>query len=585
MTAIIGATDDGTPITIDMDEVVGSHIGIIANSGGGKSGLVRRLLEETHGKIQHIVLDIEDDFYTLRERFDYVIAGGDGADIPATMNNPEKLALDALTHKYSLIVQLNDLGEDAPEFVGRFLNAMISAPRDLWGPCLVVVDEAHHFAPSEGSTLGSKGVKALTGRGRKRGFTAVIASQRMTKVSADVRGDLLNWMLGRVGQTLDRNVIADQLGFTPAEGRLKLRMEKREFWGFGPAIAAEPVLFKVADVHTTMVKSGQAKLPTPPAPEALREILAAMAAAAVAPVPDQVADPGKAIALASGEAAELAILRARNDEWTIEQAVGQRQLEELTGQRDAFEQRALQAEDLLAEIVSASRLFEKAWRDAGEMWGYIDVHVHGAEVHLDANGWIKPGDLDAKTGCADDAAFSTTPVEVVRAAAERIAKQVAEPRKTVPATAARGGAPKAAIEMADLLDRVNPAKLTWPQVAQMTGRAATGGSFNTARKWLLASGRIVVDGEFIRSAQPDPIGMTRESALRLWKSVLTGVAPRMIAALEHSAQTVADLAAGLGAAPRGGSWNTGLAQLRRNGVAELIGDRWALCRPLPGEAP
>ena len=576
MTVIIGTAADGEAVTVDMDEVVGSHIGIIANSGGGKSGLVRRLLEETHGKIQHIVLDIEDDFYTLRERFDYVIAGGDGADIPATLHNPEKLALEALTHRFSLIVQLNDLGEDAAEFVGRFLTAMISAPRALRGPCLVVVDEAHHFAPSDGSTPASRGVKALTGQGRKRGFTAVIASQRLSKVSADVRGDLNNWMLGRVGQTLDRNLIADQLGFTAAEGRAKLRMEKREFWAFGPAIAVEPTLFTVASVQTTMVKSGQAKVPTPPAPEALREILAAMAKAAV---PDHVVDV-TAMVEGPGQEREWSALIADRDEFEKRATIAEQD-------RDAFERRALAAEDLLAGMVSATRLFEEAWREAGEMWGYVDVHVHGADAHLEANGWTKPGerDIDAETGCADDQAFAGTPVEVVRAAAERIAKQVAEPRKTVPAGAGRGGAPKAAVEMIDLLDRVNPAKLTWPQVAQMTGRAATGGSFNTARKWMLTSGLILVDGEYIRSAQPDPIGMTRESALRLWKSVLVGVAPRMIAALEHGPQTVADLAKNLGAAPRGGSWNTGLAQLRRNGVAELRGDRWHLMRPLPGEAP
>ena len=79
MTALLGSTSNGD-VAIDLDRLVGGHAAIIANSGGGKSGLLRRLLEQTHGSIQHIILDVEDEFYTLRERYDYVIAGGDDGE-------------------------------------------------------------------------------------------------------------------------------------------------------------------------------------------------------------------------------------------------------------------------------------------------------------------------------------------------------------------------------------------------------------------------------------------------------------------------------------------------------------------------
>jgi hypothetical protein len=35
------------------------------------------MLESTHGRMQHFVLDVEDELFTLRERFDYVLIGGD----------------------------------------------------------------------------------------------------------------------------------------------------------------------------------------------------------------------------------------------------------------------------------------------------------------------------------------------------------------------------------------------------------------------------------------------------------------------------------------------------------------------------
>jgi hypothetical protein len=68
---------------VDLDRLVASRMLIQANSGGGKSRAIRQLLEETHGRVQHLVLDPEGEFATLRERFDYVLAGKEG-DVQAT---------------------------------------------------------------------------------------------------------------------------------------------------------------------------------------------------------------------------------------------------------------------------------------------------------------------------------------------------------------------------------------------------------------------------------------------------------------------------------------------------------------------
>jgi hypothetical protein len=321
MTGILGTTSTGDPLELDLDRLIGSHACIVANAGGGKSGLIRRLLEATHGRIQHIVLDVEDEFYSLRERYEYVIAGGDGGDAPATLANAEALAIGALTHSFSLIVQLNDLGPDgAPRFVGRFLDSLITAPRDLWRPVLVVLDEAQRFAPSGGErTEATHGVRALTGQGRKRGFTAILASQRIAKIDPNVRGDVNNWLLGRVGQAIDRNTMADALGFTAKEGRDRFPgLAPRSFWAFGPALADEPTLLRVTDVETTPVRPGQAKVPTPPPPEALRAILAGLAA----PGTDEAAQPD----LKTGpspqpdwpdQRAEVATLKAEVDRLTV----------------------------------------------------------------------------------------------------------------------------------------------------------------------------------------------------------------------------------------------------------------------------
>lgn len=262
--------DDEQRLALDLDALIGSHLGIVANAGGGKSGLIRKLVEITAGRVQQIILDSEDEFYTLRQKHDFVIAGGDQGDCPATIANAGALATSALTSGFNLIVQLNDMGTDgAQEFVHEFLASMLSAPRELWHPCLIVIDETQRFDPVT--------IRMLTERGRKRGYTAILASQRLPKIDANIRGDINNWILGRVGQTLDRRIMADQLGMTQKEAQQMLTgIRPRHFWALGPALAQQPELFRAGEVQTTMVKPGQTKVVTPPPPEALREILAGL---------------------------------------------------------------------------------------------------------------------------------------------------------------------------------------------------------------------------------------------------------------------------------------------------------------------
>ena len=362
MTAL-GTMADGMDLDLDLEALVGSHLVVAANSGGGKSGAIRKLLETTYGRVQHIILDAEDEFYTLRERFDYVIAGGDGADAPATLANAAGLATSALEHDFSLVAQINDLGDDAPAFIATFLDALIAAPQRLWRPLLVVIDEAQRFAPSGASSEATRAIKALLQRGRKRGFTAILASTRVSELHPGVRGLANNWMLGLVGQALDRRTAADQLGFgqSSAEARGLQSLERRQFWGFGPAISRQPVLFRVGDVETTPIRPGQAKVVTPPAPEALRAILAGLAKPLITAPSSEgqeikrepFTDDIQPVSLE----AELNRLRAERDDWTVESAHVQQQLDALVAENAALRECA----DRIAEAARDMALIRPAF--------------------------------------------------------------------------------------------------------------------------------------------------------------------------------------------------------------------------------
>lgn len=283
----LGTTSDGA-IALDVDQLIGSHMAVVANSGGGKSWTIRKMLELAAGGPQRIVLDVEDEFYTLRERApQLVIAGGENGDCPATVANAAALALFVLEAGVDVVVQLNDLGLDGQRaFIAQFLHTIVGAPKSLWHPALIVVDEAQRYAPQDGAPLSLPAITSLIGLGRKRGFTAVLASHRLSQINKDVTGHVNNWLLGRVGQSIDRRAVSDALGFRPSsdEGRGLARLKAGQFWGFGPAIADEPALIQVGRTETTHLKHGQHGVPMPPAPAEIRAMMAKLAAASVQPV-------------------------------------------------------------------------------------------------------------------------------------------------------------------------------------------------------------------------------------------------------------------------------------------------------------
>ena len=225
-------------VEIDVSSLVRTRLLAQANSGGGKSYLLRRLLEQTHGKIQQIVLDIEGDFATLREKYDYILASK-GGDIEINLKVADLLARRLLELKVSAIVDLYELKQhERILFVKRFLDAMMNAPKSLWHPCMVIVDEAHMLCPERGKAESMGSVIDLCTRGRKRGYCAVLATQRLSKLHKDAAAECLNKLIGRTGLDVDMKRVADELGFTGKDQALSLRnLQEGEFYAFGPAIS------------------------------------------------------------------------------------------------------------------------------------------------------------------------------------------------------------------------------------------------------------------------------------------------------------------------------------------------------------
>lgn len=269
---VLGKSATGD-VRVNVERLIETRAVIMANSGGGKSWLLRRLLEQTHGSVQQIVIDVEDEFATLREKYDYVLAGRQGGDCPADVRCAELLARRLLELRVSAIIGIYELkAHERVRFVRLFLESLVNAPKDLWHPVLVVVDEAQLFAPEGTKCESTQAVIDLMNRGRKRGFCGVLATQRPSMLSKDASAAANNKLIGRFSQDIDVKRAADDLGIYKKERQSDLRrLKPGSFFAVGPALCDNVTEIEVGPVETTHPRAGQrAMAPPPPAAKVLK---------------------------------------------------------------------------------------------------------------------------------------------------------------------------------------------------------------------------------------------------------------------------------------------------------------------------
>ena len=266
----------GRGIYLDVSRLVESRAIVQASSGGGKSMTLRTILESTFGLVPHIILDVEGEFSTLREKYDYILAGK-GGDIPVDTRTAQLLARKMLELNASIIIDLYELKHsDKHRFMRLFLEALIDAPKELWGPRLVVIDEAHQFCPEKGSGTSEawETVIDLCEKGRKRGLGSILATQRLSKLSKDAAAECQNKIIGLANIDIDRERAARELGFTRKEDIISLRdLEPGEFYCIGPALCRTVTKTLIHQAKTSHPKIGKRVVKAPVATMKVRRLL------------------------------------------------------------------------------------------------------------------------------------------------------------------------------------------------------------------------------------------------------------------------------------------------------------------------
>jgi Mn-dependent DtxR family transcriptional regulator len=132
------------------------------------------------------------------------------------------------------------------------------------------------FCPEKGSAESAGAVIDLATRGRKRGFCLVMATQRLSKLHKDAAAEMINKLIGRTTLDIDVKRAAEELGFSGREAAAELRkLEKGEFFAYGPALTTSVTRIKTDPVTTTHPKAGSRLLTAPPAPSAkIKSIIA-----------------------------------------------------------------------------------------------------------------------------------------------------------------------------------------------------------------------------------------------------------------------------------------------------------------------
>lgn len=197
-------SNDGVAINLQRSpyKTQGMLLGLLSSMGGGKSWTLAVLAEAAHeNHLPFIFYDVDGDAASLRELGDdVIIIGRNDQDeairhchypLMTAARDAENFIRLVLEEGFSLVVDLSGREEELKHIAfSRLMIAHYEMASQLREPVMVIVDEAHQFAPQkkvadfEGESKAA--LKKITSNGRKRGMLLALSTQRSTFLDKDV---------------------------------------------------------------------------------------------------------------------------------------------------------------------------------------------------------------------------------------------------------------------------------------------------------------------------------------------------------------------------------------------------------------
>jgi len=228
----------------------GLRVFVVSSSGRGKSYTAGVLCEEAlDGGLPAIVFDPEGEYWTLKERYPTLVAGGEHADLPLVRRTrvvQQLLSLALSRSGFALVFDLSELREREQQgFYALAAEELFVLKRQHPGTALLVIEEAHLFAPQVYAGPCNDISEELAKRGRKRGLWTVWVTQRSADIAKRVISQCNLLLVG--GMDHDRD-------FQAVKPRLPREVTFQEVAGFTPGTfyaspPGRPV--KVRERHVT----------------------------------------------------------------------------------------------------------------------------------------------------------------------------------------------------------------------------------------------------------------------------------------------------------------------------------------------
>ncbi len=204
--------DQKGSLAFDIAAFVGKCVAVLGITGSGKSNTVAVLIEELLAQgLAATIVDIENEYWGLAERYELLIAGrSPQATLPLEVQTAALLAELSLERNISVVLDLSEHSQnEASEILLVYMTRLWEGAGKLRKPYLVVVEEAHEWLPQGSGSPLKQMLTRFALRGRKRGLSLLLASQRSAKVEKDVLTQAALLFLHQVVHPTDVKVYKD----------------------------------------------------------------------------------------------------------------------------------------------------------------------------------------------------------------------------------------------------------------------------------------------------------------------------------------------------------------------------------------
>lgn len=332
-----------------------SHTLIVGASGAGKTVTAKVMAEQLLDEGRHTcIVDPTGAWHGLRTNaagdapgYAIPIFGGAKGDLPIRCSQGAAIGA-IIAGGVTAILDLSEMDSDEQhEFMSGFLSALRKKPRANFH---LVVDEADEFAaqtsPSKLGEAAKKKMEWIAKRGRVQGFVLTAITQRPADIAKSVISQMQTLVAHQMIAPADQAAVDGYLKANAPAGTRKEVMQslaglaRGERWIYSPRL---DVLERGISPMPATFDSSREPAPGESVhePKMLAQIDLAAIREQLADEQDQQQEPEAAYdaGKAAGEALKqrdrrIAELEREREDWTIERAYGQQQLDAVIAERD-----------------------------------------------------------------------------------------------------------------------------------------------------------------------------------------------------------------------------------------------------------